>query len=180
LNYYYYYYYYYYYESTVLLLGLGRIFSFLILYTVGRTPWNVDQPVARPLPTHRTIQTQNKRTQTSIPSVWFEPTNSSVRTSKERPLWPAHGKHYLVIHYVTLYQHHPYKTHVLLVFHVISYTQLLWWAQVFPNSWFKDHQWSEKKHFVRLHCKCRDSLLNAQIYAWFWSKKKCCFHFKKV
>jgi hypothetical protein len=34
-------------------LGLGRFFSFLIPYTVGRTPWTGDQPVARPLPTHR-------------------------------------------------------------------------------------------------------------------------------
>jgi hypothetical protein len=34
---------------------------FLILYiVVGRTPWTGDQPVARPLPTHRTTQTQNK------------------------------------------------------------------------------------------------------------------------
>jgi hypothetical protein len=33
------------------LLGLGRFFSFLILYTVSRTPWTGDQPVARPLPT---------------------------------------------------------------------------------------------------------------------------------
>jgi hypothetical protein len=31
------------------LLGLGRFFSFLILYTVDRTPWMWDQPVARPL-----------------------------------------------------------------------------------------------------------------------------------
>jgi hypothetical protein len=31
-------------------------------YTVGRTPWTSDQSVARPLPTHRTTQTQNKRT----------------------------------------------------------------------------------------------------------------------
>jgi hypothetical protein len=30
----------------------GRFFSFLI-YTVGRTPWMGDQPVSRPLPTHR-------------------------------------------------------------------------------------------------------------------------------
>jgi hypothetical protein len=28
-------------------------FSFLIVYTMGRTPWTGDQPVARPLPTHR-------------------------------------------------------------------------------------------------------------------------------
>jgi hypothetical protein len=33
-----------------------------------------DQPVASHLPTHRITQTQNKRTQTSIPWVWFEPT----------------------------------------------------------------------------------------------------------
>jgi hypothetical protein len=35
------------------LLDLGRFFNFLILYIVGRTPWTGDQPVARPLPTHR-------------------------------------------------------------------------------------------------------------------------------
>jgi hypothetical protein len=34
-------------------VDLCRFFSFLILYTVGRTPWTGDQPVARPLPTHR-------------------------------------------------------------------------------------------------------------------------------
>jgi hypothetical protein len=56
------------------LLDLGLFFSFLILYAVGRTPWAGDQPVARPLPTHRTIQTQNKRTQTSTPRVGLEPT----------------------------------------------------------------------------------------------------------
>jgi hypothetical protein len=32
-----------------------------------------DKPVARSLPTHR-IQTQNKRTETSMPRVGFEPT----------------------------------------------------------------------------------------------------------
>jgi hypothetical protein len=31
------------------------------------------QPVAWPLPTHRTTQTQNKLTQTSTPQVGFEP-----------------------------------------------------------------------------------------------------------
>jgi hypothetical protein len=43
-------------------LDLGRFFSFLTLYTVGKTPWTGDQPVARSLPTYRTTQTQNKRT----------------------------------------------------------------------------------------------------------------------
>jgi hypothetical protein len=54
-------------------LDLGRFFSFLILYTVGRTPWTADQPVARPLPTHRTTKTQNELTQISISRVGFEP-----------------------------------------------------------------------------------------------------------
>jgi hypothetical protein len=35
-------------------LGLCRFFSFLILYTVGRTPWAGDQSLAMPVPTHRT------------------------------------------------------------------------------------------------------------------------------
>jgi hypothetical protein len=61
------------YSSTVL-VKLGGFLSFLILYTDGRTPWTGDQPIARPLPTHRTTQTQNKRTQTSMPRVGFEPT----------------------------------------------------------------------------------------------------------
>jgi hypothetical protein len=41
------------------LLDIGRFFSFLILYTVGRTPWTGDQLIARPLHTHRTTQTKN-------------------------------------------------------------------------------------------------------------------------
>jgi hypothetical protein len=56
------------------LLGLGRFFSFLILYTDGRTPWKGDQHVAKPLPAYRTTQTQNKRTHTYMPRVGFEPT----------------------------------------------------------------------------------------------------------
>jgi hypothetical protein len=55
------------------LLDLGRFFSFLNFYTVGRAQWTGDQPVARPLPAHRTPQTQNKRTPTSMPRVGFEP-----------------------------------------------------------------------------------------------------------
>jgi hypothetical protein len=62
------------YICTALLLGLGCFFSFLIFYTVGRTPWMGDQPIARPLSAHRTTQKQNKRTQTSMPRVGFEHT----------------------------------------------------------------------------------------------------------
>jgi hypothetical protein len=54
-------------------VGPWRLFSFLIPYTVGRTPWTGDQPVERPLPTHRTTQTQNKRTQTFMPRLGVEP-----------------------------------------------------------------------------------------------------------
>jgi hypothetical protein len=55
-------------------LGPRALFQFLDLYTVGSTPWTGDQPVARPLPAHRTAQTQNKRTHTSMLRVGFEPT----------------------------------------------------------------------------------------------------------
>jgi hypothetical protein len=48
-------------------------FHFLNLYTVDWAPCTGDQPVARPQPTYRTTQTQNKGTQTSIPRVGFEP-----------------------------------------------------------------------------------------------------------
>jgi hypothetical protein len=54
--------------------GPWPLFQFLNLHTVGRTPWKGDQPVARPLRTHRTTRTQNKRTQILMPGVGFEPT----------------------------------------------------------------------------------------------------------
>jgi hypothetical protein len=60
----------------------GRFFSFLILYAVGRTPWTGNQPVARQLPTHRTTQTRNKRIQTSMPWVEFEPTIPASERAK--------------------------------------------------------------------------------------------------
>jgi hypothetical protein len=56
---YYIYIYIYIYGSIVLLLNLGRFFSFFNLHKVGRTPWTGDQLVERPLHTHRTIQIQN-------------------------------------------------------------------------------------------------------------------------
>jgi hypothetical protein len=54
--------------------GPWPLFQFLNLYKASRTPWSGDQPVARPLSTRRTTQTQNKCTQTSMPRVGFEPT----------------------------------------------------------------------------------------------------------
>jgi hypothetical protein len=57
-----------------LLLDLGRFFSFLIYTQTVELFGGGDQPVARPLPTHRTTQKQNKRTETSLLGVGFETT----------------------------------------------------------------------------------------------------------
>jgi hypothetical protein len=56
------------------IVGTWPLLQFLDLYTVGRTPWTGYQPVTRHLLTHRTTQKENKRTQTSMPQVEFEPT----------------------------------------------------------------------------------------------------------
>jgi hypothetical protein len=62
--------------------GPWPFFSFLTLNRVGRTPWTGDQSVARPLLTHMTTQTQNKRTQTSMPRVEFEPATPVFERAK--------------------------------------------------------------------------------------------------
>jgi hypothetical protein len=54
--------------------------QFLNRNTVGRTPWMEDQSVARRLPANRT--TQNKRTQTSMSLVGFEPTIPVLERAK--------------------------------------------------------------------------------------------------
>jgi hypothetical protein len=51
------------------MLDVGRLISFLIFYTVGRAPLTADQPVARPLPAHRTAERRNE-----LPQVGFETT----------------------------------------------------------------------------------------------------------
>jgi hypothetical protein len=50
-------------------VGLWQLFQFLdpIRVFSRRSSWTGDQPVGRPLPMHRTTQTQNKRTHTFIP-----------------------------------------------------------------------------------------------------------------
>jgi hypothetical protein len=69
------------YGSTIL-VDLGHFLSFLILYTVGRTPWMGDQPVARSLSTSRTTQTRIKSIETSMTRVGFEPTIPVVERAK--------------------------------------------------------------------------------------------------
>jgi hypothetical protein len=60
------------------LVGPLLFSSFLILYTVGGTPWTGDQPVARPLCTHR-INTHN-RDNNALNGIRTH--DSSVRASK--------------------------------------------------------------------------------------------------
>jgi hypothetical protein len=61
-------------------------------YTDGRTPWTSDQPVARPLPTHRTTQIQNKRTHTDIhPLSGIRTHNPSVRASEDSSCLRPYG-----------------------------------------------------------------------------------------
>jgi hypothetical protein len=61
-------------------LDLGRFLSFLI-YT-EYDPLDGDQPVTRPLRTHRITKTQNKRTQTSMSWVGFKPTIPVLQRAK--------------------------------------------------------------------------------------------------
>jgi hypothetical protein len=77
--------------SFLLLLPLwsvGLISQFLDHFTDGRTPWTGDQLVARPLPIHRTTQTQeNAHTHTKHPcSKW---------DSKPRSRLPSERRHYM-------------------------------------------------------------------------------------
>jgi hypothetical protein len=51
------------------------LFSSLIIYTIGRIPWTGDQPVAKPLPIHKSTKAENKHIQTSMLRVGFEPTS---------------------------------------------------------------------------------------------------------
>jgi hypothetical protein len=63
-------------------LGPGHFFSFVILYTVGRTPWTEAESATRRLPTHRIAQTQNKHTHKSMPRVLFETTTTLFERAK--------------------------------------------------------------------------------------------------
>jgi hypothetical protein len=74
------------YGSTAL-VDLGQFLIFFIFCTVDRTTWTSDQPVARPLPTHRTAQTQNKRREMSMLRVGFEPTIPMFERTKPAHAW---------------------------------------------------------------------------------------------
>jgi hypothetical protein len=58
-----------------------------LFYTDGRTPWTSDQSIARPLPTHRTTQTQYKRTHRH-PCLQWDSNARSQRSSRRRQFMP--------------------------------------------------------------------------------------------
>jgi hypothetical protein len=73
--------------SKVFSLYLGRLFGFLILFRVGKTPWKGDQ-----LRTPRTTQTKNRNTLRATLRVEIQPTFLAFERAKtvyalgERPL----------------------------------------------------------------------------------------------
>jgi hypothetical protein len=91
-------------------VGPSPLFSFLILYTVGRTPWTGYQPIIWPLPAHTRQHKQNKRTQRSVPQVGFDPTvivfeRGKKVLSSDRAATTLHYTtlHYTALHYTTLH-----------------------------------------------------------------------------
>jgi hypothetical protein len=74
--------------------GPGPLFQFRnYVLTDGTTPWASDQPVTRPLPKHRTTQTQNKRIHTrNIHALSGIRTHDpSVRASENSSYLRQHG-----------------------------------------------------------------------------------------
>jgi hypothetical protein len=66
----------------------GLFFSFVIFsHKDGRIPWTGDQPVARPLPTHRTTEPQNKRTNRH-PCLEWDSNPRSQRSSERKQFMP--------------------------------------------------------------------------------------------
>jgi hypothetical protein len=70
------------YDSRLLCWTLAAFFQFLILHTFGGIPWTEDQPITRPLSTHKTTQTYDKRTQTSMRWVGIECTIAAFERAK--------------------------------------------------------------------------------------------------
>jgi hypothetical protein len=78
-------------------VGHWPLFSFLISYTVCRTPWTGDQPVARPLPTH-TGQHKHRINSNWLPCLkWNSNPWSQCWSGRRqfmpqiaRPTWSAH------------------------------------------------------------------------------------------
>jgi hypothetical protein len=90
-------------------ITINHLSIYLSIYTAGRTHWTGDQTIARPLPAHTTTSTQNKHTQTSMPSAGFEPTIPAFERAKRvhaldcsailigNHLSMSHNTHFLIL-----------------------------------------------------------------------------------
>jgi hypothetical protein len=89
-------------------VGPGLCFQFHDHFTDGRTPWTSDQLVARPLPKHRTTQTQNKHIHT--PNIhalcWIRTHDPSFRANEDssclRPLGYCDRPYVIKIHFIII------------------------------------------------------------------------------
>jgi hypothetical protein len=54
-----------------------------LFYTDSRIPWTSNEPITRPLPTHRTTQTQNKHTHRHPYLEWIQTHDPSVRANED-------------------------------------------------------------------------------------------------
>jgi hypothetical protein len=123
------------YGSTVLLLGSGPFFSFFILFTVGRTPW-AGKSIRRKTHTY----TQNKRTQTYIPWVRFEPTSQAFEQVKT-----VHALDYAVTVIGSMIYYRVKNAYHLIHIWIICYLTKLHQLQRLNNV-----EWCEKVVFIKL------------------------------
>jgi hypothetical protein len=101
-------------------------FQLLEFYTVSRTPWTGDQPVARPLHIHRT--------QTSMPEVGFEPTIpvferaktvhalETLHTEEKHVSSCGHNERSTYVAYIKYYIE---KKNVLCIYYIENYSIIL-------------------------------------------------------
>jgi hypothetical protein len=79
-------------ESVPLIPLLCRsLFFHFDHFTDGRTPWTSDQLVARPLPKHRTTQTQNKHIPIIYASCGIRTHDPGFRTNEDSTFLRAFG-----------------------------------------------------------------------------------------
>lgn len=80
-------------ELSVTLQPIVRpltLLSFLIHCVIEKSTW-IGFSLTRPLPSHRTTQTRNKRTQTSMPIVRFELAILMFKRGRQFMYWTAPG-----------------------------------------------------------------------------------------
>jgi hypothetical protein len=82
-------------DSTAICWTPGLFFSFVIFFT--QTPWMSDQPVDKPLPTHRATQTQNKRAQTHPCLEWIRTHDPREDSSCLEPRGHRDRQHHIIL-----------------------------------------------------------------------------------